>query len=412
MDKEYEVSSYRWVNITVYTLVIFTTGAGYVAVGPLLEVIAERYSVGFGAASMLLSVIAISQVLLSIPTGWVAGRIGFKLPVALGASLLAVGFLLRGTANSYGMFTFWTVIAGLGFGIIWAPIGVLAATWFPAREIGVANTLWAVGYGFGQAFGALTSLTFMQNYGWDTTWLTYGIIAAVIALAAWILLKPRPRIPPEPRPPIKPAGLQEGVRQTMNQANRALQYTVFAPVGVIVVATAIVPAMLIAKGVGPATVGVIVAAAPVGAAVGSLVVPPFAFGGGRARNTALASAIVAPICLVALFYAPVSGAGVALLMTINFVFGLTGVAVVTLSMGMGQMQPGVNPGNAGILSGVFLTSIGLGGAVFPAVAGTVVERSGPLVSAWLLAAMIALCAVVLALFVIEPAARERPSHDN
>jgi cyanate permease len=76
------------------------------------------------------------------------------------------------------------------------------------------------------------------------------------------------------------------------------------------------------------------------------------------------------------------------------------------------MQPGVNPGNAGILSGVFLTSIGLGGAVFPAVAGTVVERSVPLVSAWLLAAMIALCAVVLALFVIEPAARERPSHDN
>jgi MFS family permease len=164
-----------------------------------------------------------------------------------------VGFLLRGTANSYGMFTFWTVIAGLGFGIIWAPIAVLAATWFPAREIGVANPLWAVGYGFGQAFGALTSLTFMQNYGWDTTWLIYGIIAA----------------------------------------------------------------------------------APVGAAVGSLVVPPFAFGGGRARNTALASAIVAPTCLVALFYAPVGGAGVALLMTINFVFGLTGVAVVTLSMGMG-----------------------------------------------------------------------------
>ncbi len=408
MEQEYKVFGYRWVNLFIYTLVTFGAGMGFLAMAPLLEIMAQRWTVGFGAASLLMSVIGLFQVFLSIPTGWVSGKTGFKLPVALGASLLALGFLLRGTAGSYGMFMVYTVIAGLGWGIIWAPVGSLAATWFPGREIGLANSLWPVGFLAGQAFGSLTSIPFMMSFGWGTMWLIYGVIALVIAVVAWILLRPKPPVPPEPRPPFPASGIVEGLKQTMNRTNVALQYTVFASVGSLAVAPAVVPPMLIAKGVPPPTAGMAGGLALVGAMLGSLLVPSFAFAKHRTRITILICAILAPIFFIGIFYVPVSGGSVALVIALSLLFGFTMAPVLGISMGVGQLQPGVHPGNAGILAGMFLTSIGVGAAVFPAVVGGTVEAAGPLGGAWLLTLLAAVSIVILALFVPEPEVPQGP----
>ncbi|MGD9145420.1 MAG: MFS transporter [Anaerolineae bacterium] len=408
MEGEYKVFGYRWVNLLIYTLVTFVAGMGFLAMAPLLEVMAERWSVGFGAASLLMSAIGLFQVLLSIPTGYVSGKVGFKPPVAVGASLLALGFLLRGTAGGYGMFMVYTIIAGIGWGIIWAPVGNLAATWFPGREIGLANSLWPVGFLAGQAIGSLTSIPFMMNFGWGTMWLVYGIATVVVAAVAWILLRNRPPVPPEPRPPIEPASVGEGIKQTMNRTNLALQYTVFASVGSLAVAPAVVPPMLIAKGVAPPLAGMVAGLALVGGMLGSLLVPPLAFGKHRARIIMLVCAIVAPLSFIALFYAPVAGGAVALAVLLSLIFGFTMAPVLAISMGVGQMQPGVNPGNAGILAGVFLTSIGVGAAVFPSVVGGMVESTGVLGGAWLLTALAAVSILLVAFFVPEPQVPEGP----
>lgn len=410
MEEQYKVFGYRWVNLLVYTIVTFVAGMGFLAMAPVLQVMAERWSVGFGAASLFMSVIGLFQVLLSIPSGWASGKVGFKPPVAIGVSLLALGFLLRGTAPSYGLFMLYTIVAGVGWGLIWAPVGNLAATWFPGREIGLANSLWTVGFLAGQAFGSLTSIPFMMSLGWGSMWLIYGLITAVVAVAAWILLRPRPPLPPEPRPPVQPATMGQGIKQTMNRTNLALQYTVFASVGSLAVAPAVVPPLLIAKGVAPPLAGVVAGLALVGGMLGSLLVPPFAFGRRKARITMLVCAVVAPLAFIAIFYAPVAGGGVGLAIALSLLFGFTMAPVLAISMGVGQMQPGVNPGNAGILAGVFLTSIGLGAAVFPSVVGAMVEGAGVLAGAWLLAILVAVSILILALFVPEPEVPAGPPH--
>jgi FHS family glucose/mannose:H+ symporter-like MFS transporter len=260
----------------------------------------------------------------------------------------------------------------------------------------------------GQAVGSLTAIPFLHAFGWPATWLIYGVISIIIAILAWILLRPKPQVPPEPRPPFKPAGIGQGIRQTMNRANGALQYTVFASVGSLVVAPAVVPPMLIGKGVPPPVAGVIAGLALVGGTLGSLLVPPLAFSRARARVTMLICAILAPVFFIATFYAPVSGAAMGLAALLSFLFGLTMAPVMGISMGVGQMQPGVNPGNAGILAGVFLTSIGLGAALFPVIVGQIVDLSGILAGAWMLAGLAAVSVFVIALFVPEPEVPEGP----
>jgi len=411
-QKEYQVFGYRWVNLIVYGVVTFVAGMGFLATAPLLDIMAHRWAIGFGVVSLLMSVIGLFQLLLSIPAGWMSGKVGFKLPVAVGVSLLAIGFLLRSTADDYGLFMLYTTIAGLGWGFIWGPVGTLVATWFPGREVGLANSLWPVGFLAGQAFGALTGIPFFMAFGWSNTWLIYGLITAIVAVLTWILLRSRPPVPPEPRPPIKAARIGEGIKQTMNRANIALQYTVFASVGSLAVAPAIVPPMLIAKGLEPPLAGVIAGLALVGGTLGALLVPSFAFGRGRIRVTMLTCAFMAPIFFIALFYTPVAGAAVVLTIALNVLFGFAMVPVMAMSMGVGQLQPGVNPGNAGILAGVFLTSIGLGSTVFPPLVGRIVDVAGVLGGAWMLAALAAISIVVLAVFLPEPKMPEGSPHSH
>jgi cyanate permease len=404
VEQQVRVFNYRWVNLVVYTLITFMAGAGFLAMAPLLDTMAERWSISFGAASLLMSVIGLFQLVLSIPTGWVAGRIGFKLPISVGASLLALGFLLRATADSYGTFMLFTVVAGLGWGLIWSPLGNMVATWFPADEIGLANSLWPVGFLAGQAFGSLSSIPFTTTFGWSQTWLVYGVIAAVIAALGWILLRPRPPLPPQPRPPIEPAGIWEGVRQTMNRTNIALQYTVFASVGSLAVAPALLPPMLVAKGVAPPLAGVISGLSLVGSTIGSLLIPTLAFRKERTRPLALLCAFLGPVFFLSLFYVPVGAASPGPAIVLSLLFGFTMAPVMAISMGVGQLQPGVNPGNAAILAGVFLSSIGAGATVFPPLVGRIVDTAGVQAGAWVLTALAAVSFVLLVALVPEPEA--------
>jgi predicted MFS family arabinose efflux permease len=78
-------------------------------------------------------------------------------------------------------------------------------------------------------------------------------------------------------------------------------------------------------------------------------------------------------------------------------------SVMAISPGVGQVQPGVNPGNAGILMGVFLTSIGIGITIYPILTGMLTESAGVLAAAWLLTVLPLLSLIVIYLFVPEPA---------
>lgn len=402
MPRKHRPLPYRWVNLMVYTLITFMAGMGFLAVAPLLDTIADRWSITFGTASLLLSVVGLFQFLFSIPVGWVTGRIGFKLPVSIGATLLSVGYLLRATADGYTTFMSFTILSGLGWGLVWSPLGHMVATWFPASQIGLANSLWPVGFLAGQAFGSLTSVPFVAAFGWSRTWLIYGVISVVIAALGWALLRPKPPVPPDQRPPVQPASLRDGLRQTMNRTNVVLQYTVFASVGSLAVAPALVPPMLISRGVAPTLAGVISGLALVGSTIGNLVIPIVAFRRGWERPLMLACALLGPIFFMALFYVPLDVAGPGFAILLSSLFGFLMAAVMAVAVGVGQLQPGVNAGNAAILAGVFLTSIGASATVFPSLVGHIVDVAGVRAGAWMLAALAAVSFALLVAFVHGP----------
>jgi len=393
-----QVFSYRWVNFFAYSLITFLAGLGMASLPPMFSTMAERWKIGLGAAAMTMTVLTIWQVLLSLPAGWITNKIGFKWPVVIGGFLLAFGYYMRSTTNDYNGFLLWCTIAGIGWGLIWSPEGCMLANWFPFSELGMVNSIGLIGLTVGQAAGSLAIVGMSISMGFNPAWRLFGIISIVLSVIAALLLREKPPVPPSPRPPIKPAGIIDGIKQTMNRVSIPLQYVVLVMVGSIAVVPSLLVPMLIKGGVTPSLAGVISGMCTVGGIVGSFVIPPIAFNSHKIKEVMLLSSALSPVAFLIIFLVPPSSA--LLIAILGFLVGFFGLPVMGMSIGIGQTQPGVNPGNAAILAGVFLTSIGLGAAIIPQIITRLVDATGSaMAGVWGEVVLLAISVVLIQLFI-------------
>jgi len=197
---------------------------------------------------------------------------------------------------------------------------------------------------------------------------------------------------------MQPVSLGEGLKQVLTPVTIPLQYTVLATVGSLATGPALLaPLLMGVHHMAPATAGVVSGLALVGGAIGSFFLPTIAFRSGKLRTYTLLYAVLAPIFFILQFIWPVSASSAMLLAIPSFLFGFFAAPVMGIAMGVGQMQPSVTPMNAGLLAGVFLTSIGIGAALISQIVSRVVDLSGGsyAAGAWVETALMALSLVAV-----------------
>lgn len=141
------------------------------------------------AFSLAIAVFAVSFI--------VGGRVQDKFgpfPVSLcGSVLLAVGFVLCGTAQSLAdVLLYFGVLAGIGIGLGYAtPIPVMAK-WFPDKR-GLAVGMAVAGFGAGSAvFGMLFDKFLVPSYGWRSSFYILGGVFFLLTIVSAFLLKNPP----------------------------------------------------------------------------------------------------------------------------------------------------------------------------------------------------------------------------
>ena len=135
--------------------------------------------------------VSIFSSLLAPVVGRLVDIRGSKLVLIISLFLVAIGFGLR---PFMGNIYHWIILNSLvfaGFPGILMITGVLIQEWFPkskGRMLGIAMA--------GNNFGGLTIpfLTFylINNFGWDTAYLIYGILVFALAIMGILLLKNSP----------------------------------------------------------------------------------------------------------------------------------------------------------------------------------------------------------------------------
>ena len=130
--------------------------------------------------------------------GYLIDKLGIRKVVSVGALLVGAGWIGAGKATTLGQLYFWYGLGGIGCGAVYGACMGTALKWFPDRR-GLAAGLTAGAYGFGTAITVLPIQKMIANSGYQSAFVTFGIIQGLIVLVVVQFVSP-------PEPGWKPAG--------------------------------------------------------------------------------------------------------------------------------------------------------------------------------------------------------------
>lgn len=216
---------------------------------------AERFSVPQGSLAIFTSVQLALYLLMQVPAGLAADRLGPRRTLAIGLGLMAVGELIFAFATSMPVGLAGRALVGIGDALTFLNVLRLAHAWFPGRM----QTLLAALTGFAGALGQLVSTVPLEagltELGWTPTFLVAGAVTAVLVLVPLTLVRDRP-----PHVPAPARHSHEPVLRTLVLAWRrpGTRHGFFLHMGALApftIVTAVwgVPYMVDAQGIGRGT---------------------------------------------------------------------------------------------------------------------------------------------------------------
>ncbi len=183
-----------WIMVACAWLLGFAMYTPMLCIPPIAHIIKEELRVSHAAVGLLFSIPVTVLVVLAIPSGFLADRLGSQRAVGIGAIVMAVGSLLRGTSESFGSLLAFTSLYGIGFSIIYPNLPKLVGLWFPREKVGLATGVYSTGITTAGAIAlAITlPLIFPLTNSIQGTFVIWSIPAVMAAILWWIAAKDPP----------------------------------------------------------------------------------------------------------------------------------------------------------------------------------------------------------------------------
>jgi len=146
---------------------------------------------GRPAIQVAFTVFVICETWLLPIEGYVIDRIGPKLTVMAGGVFIGASWVLNGLAASLTVLYIAAALGGIGAGFIYGATVGNALKWFPDRR-GLAAGLTAAGFGAGSAVTVIPISNMIASAGYQTTFITFGLIQGCMVLLVGLLLAAPP----------------------------------------------------------------------------------------------------------------------------------------------------------------------------------------------------------------------------
>ncbi len=163
---------------------------------PLAHIITAQLHVSHAAVGLLFALPVTVLIVLAIPSGFLADRVGTQRAVGIGAIVMAAGSLLRGTSRSFGSLLLFTALYGIGFSIVYPNLPKLVGLWFPREKVGLATGVYSTGITTAGAIAlAITlPLIFPITNSIQGTFVIWSFPAVAAAILWWMVAR-EPRTP-------------------------------------------------------------------------------------------------------------------------------------------------------------------------------------------------------------------------
>jgi len=374
---DYKLYGYRWVIVGIFWFVIFSYGANWFALSPMLKTFEENFSIPSWESHLLLSLIGMFVIFFAWPAGTLIDRKGPKISISIGAVFMALGFGLRPwLLGSLINVLLSSIIAGIGLAWILVALAPQMLRWFPHKNaslpVGIAASGLFIGFGTGSLLMPILATPNDTAHVFNG-FLVFGVLS-VIALILWLLIaKDHPATPPEERPKIEKMKFTAGMKQVFSSKNAFLFPIIgFIIVGITLVISAFIHSPLYAGTDLAQKGGYIAGLLLYGCAVGAFTAPFLVkkIGLKKVTVSVVIGAIVFWILLFALFAMNSYDATTLnwyLVMVLAFIFGYFFQASWPLALYSQETEKGVSDANVGIAASLYISVSNIGAAVLPVV---------------------------------------------
>ena len=119
---------------------------------------------------------------LQIPVGWLAERYGAHRILAAGLTIWAIATILTGCAHTFAAVLVLRLLLGLGESAGFPSVAKIMAAVVPAKGLGTANGIVALGYLSGPVVGTIAGGLLMAHFGWRSAFWVFGALSLL-----WLL---------------------------------------------------------------------------------------------------------------------------------------------------------------------------------------------------------------------------------
>jgi cyanate permease len=351
-------------------LLAFAMWAPMFCVPPMEHILKEELLLTHAQTSLLYITPLLMLVAVAIPGGIIADRIGIRKAAGIGAIIIAVGTILRGTATSASSLLAFTFIYGVGFGFSFPSLPKLVSTWAPPEKVGTVTGILNSGGPIGTAVALAITMPFVfpitnTSQGVFFIWSIPPVVAAILW---WILV----REPPHSNTPSEPVSRGIILHRVLRNKNLWLVAILFLLHTFFMLTwQGWAPALMMMKGASPSLAGVIASITPWVLIPAFLFTPrlsnklglrkPFLWGPSIALALAAWGAIYIPL--------PISWLLMAL---IGAAVGTRFVTIFTIPVEMMSKE------EMGTVGGLVLSIGFIGGVIGPLIGGHILDLTGSL----------------------------------
>ncbi|MBN2503037.1 MAG: MFS transporter [Anaerolineales bacterium] len=186
------VPAYAWVILAIVFLASVCAPLNQNKVPPLMPILMDAFQLNLSQAGSLMSVFAITGLILSLPAGFILQRLGPKISGLIALSSLGFGAVMGAFAHNLAFLLAGRVIEGIGMGLIAVVAPATIAMWFPPEKQGIPMGLWATWVPLGNVTMLLVAPALATAFGWQSVWwVGAGVTLVILVLYGFLV-----RVPP------------------------------------------------------------------------------------------------------------------------------------------------------------------------------------------------------------------------
>lgn len=176
-------SATAWLILAILLLFSIAAPLNQFKVPPIMPILMDALGLSVSGAGMLMSVFAITGLILALPSGLIFQKAGTRATGILAGGSILLGAVLGALSRDTGGLLISRVIEGIGTSFMAVLAPAIIAQWFVARRRGTAMGIWAAWVPVGTAAMLLIAPALAEAAGWRPVWwLGAGYALAMTAL--------------------------------------------------------------------------------------------------------------------------------------------------------------------------------------------------------------------------------------